>query len=233
MKSGLLIGLAALSITVAYAAKDPILMTINGKGVKLSEFEYLYHKNNQQQLQKETLDQYVNRFVTYKLKVADAEANKIDTLKSFSHEFEGYKNDIVKKFLEDTTVYDAVMKENYKRFGVDSRAKIFTGDASAIIPVLTGKYDLIFLDGPKGHYYEYLPYLKDALNVGGVLFADDVAFHGYIKGDAPRKHSTIKRSIENYLSAVTRDKDFLTRVYDTEDGFCVSEKLDGSNRGNT
>ena len=104
MKSGLLIGLAALSMTVAYAAKDPILMTINGKGVKLSEFEYLYHKNNQQQLQKETLDQYVNRFVTYKLKVADAEANKIDTLKSFNHEFEGYKNDIVKKFLEDNKV---------------------------------------------------------------------------------------------------------------------------------
>ncbi|MDY2841987.1 MAG: class I SAM-dependent methyltransferase [Candidatus Borkfalkiaceae bacterium] len=134
--------------------------------------------------------------------------------------------------IEISESLSAAAKENYKRFGVDSRAKIFTGDASAIIPVLTGKYDLIFLDGPKGHYYEYLPYLKDALNVGGVLFADDVAFHGYIKGDAPRKHSTIKRSIENYLSAVTRDKDFLTRVYDTEDGFCVSEKLDGSNRGN-
>lgn len=136
MKSGLLIGLAALSMTVAYAAKDPILMTINGKGVKLSEFEYLYHKNNQQQLQKETLDQYVNRFVTYKLKVADAEANKIDTLKSFNHEFEGYKSDIVKKFLEDTTVYDAVMKENYKRFtkNVDvsqimiSRSSDYPGD---------------------------------------------------------------------------------------------------------
>lgn len=114
MKSGLLIGLAALSIT-AYAAKDPILMTINGKGVKLSEFEYLYHKNNQQQLQKETLDQYVDRFVTYKLKVADAEACKIDTLNSFNNEFNGYKNDIVKKFLEDTTVYETVVNENYLR----------------------------------------------------------------------------------------------------------------------
>ena len=133
--------------------------------------------------------------------------------------------------IEISESLSAAAKENYKRFGVDSRAKIFTGDASAIRPVLTGKYDLIFLDGPKGHYYEYLPYLKDALNVGGVLFADDVAFHGYIKGDAPRKHSTIKRSIENYLSAVTRDEDFLTRVYDTEDGFCVSEKLAESKRG--
>ena len=132
----------------------------------------------------------------------------------------------------DEDLYNAA-KSNYAQFGVADRAKIFLGDASEIIPVMTGKYDLIFLDGPKGHYYEYLPYLKAALNENGVLFADDVAFHGYIKCDAPRKHSTIKRSIENYLSEVTRDKDFLTRVYDTEDGFCVSEKLDGSNRGNT
>lgn len=115
--------------------------------------------------------------------------------------------------------------KNYKEFGVSGRARVIIGDASEIIPKLTGKYDLIFLDGPKGHYYEYLPFLKDALRRGGILFADDVAFHGYIEGVAPRKHSTIKRSIENYLSAVKNDADFVTAVYDIEDGVCVSEKI--------
>ena len=47
----------------------------------------------------------------------------------------------------------ALAKNNYIRFGVEKRAKIFQGDASEIIPVLTGEYDFIFLDGPKGHYY--------------------------------------------------------------------------------
>ena len=40
-----LLGAAALAL----AAKDPVLMKINGKDVKLSEFEYLFHKNNKQQ----------------------------------------------------------------------------------------------------------------------------------------------------------------------------------------
>ena len=61
-------------------------------------------------------------------------------------------------------------RENYRTFGLEKRAKIFLGDSSEIIPLLTGKYDFIFLDGPKGHYGEYCENLIAALNVGGVLF---------------------------------------------------------------
>ncbi len=107
--ASLLIGSALL----ATAAKDPVLMKINGKEIKLSEFEYLYHKNSQQQLEKESLEQYLDRFVTYKLKVADAEAAGIDTLNSFKTEFSGYKTDIIKPFLEDTTVRERLIEEAY------------------------------------------------------------------------------------------------------------------------
>ena len=107
--ASLLLGSALL----ATAAKDPVLMKINGKDIKLSEFEYLYHKNSQQQLEKESLEQYVDRFVTYKLKVADAEAAGIDTLSSFKREFQGYKADIIKPFLEDTTVREQLVREAY------------------------------------------------------------------------------------------------------------------------
>lgn len=103
------------SVCLAFAATDPVLMTINGKDIHLSEFEYLYKKNSQQQIEKETLDQYVDRFVTYKQKVADAEAERIDTLKSFVAEFNGYKEGMVKDFLEDTTVNVRLEKEAYAR----------------------------------------------------------------------------------------------------------------------
>ena len=116
MKSKLLVSaVLAGTALLALAAKDPVLMTINGKDVKLSEFEYLYNKNNQQQVEKETLDQYVQRFITYKQKVADAEAAGIDTLASFKREFDGYKRDIVKPFLEDTTARDRLVLEAYDR----------------------------------------------------------------------------------------------------------------------
>jgi len=111
--SSLLLGTAILAI----AKGDPVLMTINGKAIKLSEFEYLYHKNNQQQIEKETLDQYVDRFVLYKQKVADAEAAGIDTTEAFIREFEGYQNDLATPYLkEDTTYMWQFVKEAYDRY---------------------------------------------------------------------------------------------------------------------
>ena len=110
--SSLLLGTAILAI----AKGDPVLMTINGKDIKLSEFEYLYHKNNQQQVEKETLEQYVNRFVLYKQKVADAEAAGIDTTEVFRREFEGYQNDLAAPYMtEDTTYKWHFINEAYER----------------------------------------------------------------------------------------------------------------------
>jgi len=98
---------------MATAAKDPVLMTINGKDVKLSEFEYLYHKNNQQQVDKESLDDYLERFIVYKLKVADAEAMHLDTVSSLDRELAGYKTDLVRPFTVDTTVKEQLINEAY------------------------------------------------------------------------------------------------------------------------
>ncbi len=108
----LLVGTAILAL----AKGDPVLMTINGKDIKLSEFEYLYNKNKQQQVEKETLEQYVDRFVLYKLKVADAEAAGIDTTELFRQEFEGYQHDLAAPYLtEDTTYRWQFINEAYQR----------------------------------------------------------------------------------------------------------------------
>ena len=118
-------------------------------------------------------------------------------------------------------------KENYKDFDLLDRAKIFQGDASEIIPILTGTYDFIFLDGPKGHYFEYLPHLLSVLKVGGILFADNVLFRGYV-GDrvkTPHRFNTTKNSMEKYLTAVTTSNDLKTEIFDLEDGVSITEKL--------
>ncbi len=120
-----------------------------------------------------------------------------------------------------------IAKSNYQDFNLLDRAKIFQGDASQIIPVLTGKYDLIFLDGPKGHYFEYLPHLLEALNKGGVLFADNVLFRGYVgsKENTPHRYNTTRNSMENFINAITNDKNLKTQIIDIEDGISITEKL--------
>ena len=111
--SSLLLGTAILAL----AKGDPVLMTINGKDIKLSEFEYLYHKNNQQQVEKETLEQFVERFVLYKQKVAEAEAAGIDTTQSFIKEFEGYQKELAAPYLtEDTSYLWHFINEAYDRY---------------------------------------------------------------------------------------------------------------------
>lgn len=106
------IAVTAMAITAA-AASDPVLMTINKMPVRLSEFEYLYNKNNSQQLQPQTLDEYVDMFVNYKLKVAAAVAAGMDTTASFRNEFEGYAAELAQARMADSTVYDSLLHEAY------------------------------------------------------------------------------------------------------------------------
>ena len=110
------LALIATTIFCASAKNDnPTLMKVNGKDVKLSEFEYLYNKNNSQQVQKQTIDEYVDMFVTYKLKVADAEAAGIDTTIAFRNEFNGHRNELAKPYLEDKSTMNRLIDEAYNR----------------------------------------------------------------------------------------------------------------------
>lgn len=121
----------------------------------------------------------------------------------------------------------AKAQNNYRTFGVEDRAKIFLGNASEIIPLLSGKYDFIFLDGPKGHYAEYCDYLIDALTVGGILFADNVLYRGYVGKDkkVPHRHATIKNGMEKFIDKITSAKNLETVIFEIEDGVSVTKKL--------
>ncbi|MCH5327765.1 MAG: peptidylprolyl isomerase [Coprobacter sp.] len=106
---------SSLVCTAQDKNEDPELMKVNGKSVKRSEFEYIYNKNNQQQLDKKTLDEYVTLFRNYKLKVAEAEANGIDTTRAFINELAGYRAQLAKQYLVDTRLEEQLLKEAYDR----------------------------------------------------------------------------------------------------------------------
>ncbi len=106
-----LLGMAAL---MAYAGpKDPILMTVGNRDVPVSEFEYLRNKNNSQQQQPQSLDEYVDLFVNYRLKVAAAEAAGLDTTATFLNEYTQFKNDLARPYLVDKSVEEALIEEAY------------------------------------------------------------------------------------------------------------------------
>ena len=93
MKSILLTAMMLLSGLAATAQTDPTIMTIDGKPVSRSEFEYSYNKNNSETVvDKKSVADYVDLFINYKLKVLAAEAAGIDTTESFRKEFLTYRD---------------------------------------------------------------------------------------------------------------------------------------------
>lgn len=101
--------LAAMLIVASSAGAqtaDPVVMTINGKPVLRSEFEYSYNKNNSETVvDKKSVADYVPLFVNYKLKVLAAEAAGIDTTSAFRKEFLSYRDQQVRpSFINDDDV---------------------------------------------------------------------------------------------------------------------------------
>ena len=127
MKKNILIAaliLAAIPSVRCAAAmpqqNDPVVMTVNGKPVTLSEFEYSYNKNNSEGvIDKKTVDEYVDLYLNYKLKVAAALDARYDTLTSFKQEFAQYRDQQVRPAMvsdadmleEAHNIYDNTVKQ--------------------------------------------------------------------------------------------------------------------------
>ena len=118
---------------------------------------------------------------------------------------------------------------NFEKNGVKERVDLIVGDAGEVLPQLEdeGKeFDLIFLDGPKGQYLRYLPHLKKMLCKGGLLVADNVLLHGWVKGEefVKHKHRSMVVNLRKFLKALEEDCDFDSKLLEIEDGITISRK---------
>ena len=108
------------ALCINLKAQDEVLMTITGEPITKSEFEYIYNKNNSDNaIDKKTLDEYVELFVNFKLKVAEAKAQGLDTTKTFKRELNGYRKQLAKPYLTDAELEDALFQEAYSHFSED------------------------------------------------------------------------------------------------------------------
>ena len=121
----------------------------------------------------------------------------------------------------------ALARENFRERGMLDRVNIFIGDAREIVPQLTGSYDFIFMDGPKGQYETFFPYLTELLTVGGALVCDNVLYKGlveHVPDDKRHKHITVARNMRAFLQDITADPRFDTELHRVGDGVTVSTK---------
>lgn len=103
--------------TSAQNKKDKVLLTINKKPVYTSEFLRIYNKNKDivSQENKKDIDEYLELFINYKLKLQEAHDLKLDTVPSYLREFNKYKKQLIAPYLKDRKVTDKLVKEAYNR----------------------------------------------------------------------------------------------------------------------
>src|SRR5688572_14040154 len=103
---------------------SPVLMTIAGTPVTKAEFEKVYRKNNNKEGSYDMKDvrEYLDLYINYKLKVKEAEEEKLDTSQTFINELKGYRKQLAQPYMTDKEVTDALIREAYDRLQKDMRA---------------------------------------------------------------------------------------------------------------
>lgn len=103
------------SLAVSAQVNDPVIMTVGGKPVLRSEFEYSYNKNNTDGvIDRKTVEEYVELFVNYKLKVAAALEEHFDTLTSFNKEYLEYRDQQIRPTLIDDADIEVEARKIYQ-----------------------------------------------------------------------------------------------------------------------
>src|ERR1700749_2143135 len=103
---------------------DPTLLTIDGKAITKSEFEAVYKKNNGKDMsaERKSVNDYLDLFINFKLKVKEAEQMGLDTLPSFKQELGGYRKQLAAPYLTDKDATDKLINEAYQRMQTEVKA---------------------------------------------------------------------------------------------------------------
>ena len=120
-----------------------------------------------------------------------------------------------------------IARENFRRAGKEDRITFLTGDAGEILPTLSGRYDMIFMDAAKGQYIHWLPEVVRLLAPGGILLSDNVLQEGELIEShylVERRNRTIYKRMREYLYELKHHPQLLTSIVPLGDGISLSVK---------
>ena len=115
-------------------------------------------------------------------------------------------------------------KEKIKTAEVEEKINIYEGDAVEILPTLNEKYDAVFIDAAKGKYPFFLKESLRMLNIGGIIFADNILYKGYVMSDYNKhKQRTAVRNLREYIKEVSENPNLETEILEVGDGLAISK----------
>lgn len=118
-----LLMLCTVMMFAAQAQDANTVLTVADEHVSIDDFEAIFKKNNRDSvITKESLDEYMELFINFKLKVKEAEALRLDTSAVFQRELRGYRKQLARPYLIDNELLDELIEEAYQRKTQEVRA---------------------------------------------------------------------------------------------------------------
>ena len=196
------IGLSILCGAFALVTFAQDVLTIENKNISLEEFKNVFYKNNNDtELTKKYLDEYMELFVNFKLKVREADELGMDTIAAFVSELDGYRLQLAKPYLKNKEFDENMLVEAYERMKQDVKAShiLIAVDEKATVKQEKQAYDKV-------------------LAIRSQIIANTISF-----SDAAKNNSDDKSAISNggnlsYFTAFMMVYDFETAAYKTEIG---------------
>lgn len=124
----------------------------------------------------------------------------------------------------DKKRYDEAIK-NINKFNLNNRIEIINDDALNIS--IDKKYDLIFIDAAKSQYINFFNKYKDNLNDNGIIFSDNLNFHGLVNSKEKIESRNVRgivRKLNNYIEFLKDNNEFETTFFNIGDGISISKK---------
>ena len=138
MRLLVIVAVSFLSLQLSAQSKldKKVLMTIGDQEVTVKEFTDVYNKNNLKDdvIEKKSIDEYLDLFVNFRMKVMEAYEMKLDTSAKFQKELSGYRKQLAKPYFTNDEVSEELVEEAYQRKLQDIRAShiLITCDKHAL-----------------------------------------------------------------------------------------------------
>ena len=191
--------IAVLLFVSFFKLSSQELMNISGESISLEEFISTLMKNNQEiEITKEYLDDYVNLFIDYKLKVIHAKELGLDKEQAFINELEVYRKQLAKPYLQAKEFNEELINEAYERMSFDVNAShiLFRTDDSFLPKDTLLKYNL-------------------AKEVKSKIISGELSFEEAVKQYSEEDYNNGNLG---YFTAFDMVYDFETAAYNTEIG---------------
>lgn len=130
--------------------------------------------------------------------------------------------DTIEKSLDNISL----ASEFIKKAGLENQINLIEGNAKEVMPLLEKKYDFIFIDADKEDYEKVFYYSLMLLKKGGVLFVDNLLWHGYpASSKVPPSYKNSTKYIREFNKLFVSQNALVTSIYPVGDGIGIGVRI--------